>query len=423
VRTFRAPEGPFRAVLRVPGDKSLSHRALIFAAMAAGRSRVVGLGSGDDIAATERCLEALGVSLAGDMVDSPGVSGWTRPDGPLDAGNSGTTLRLLAGALAGRPFRCTLVGDESLMTRPMRRIADSLALLGASIETGAGGTPPVTVGGGGLHGARVQVPMASAQVRSAVALAALQAEGESTIDSPGGFRDHTERWLVSLGRGHYRSETSIEIDPGPLPATEYPIPGDLSSASYLLAAAALRPQAEVAVRAVTLNPGRTGFLDVLERMGAKVQCRFIGEVHGDPVGDVSVTGAALHGVDVDGELAVRTLDELPLVAVLGAVADGATQVSGAAELRVKESDRVATSVALVRALGGDAEERPDGFTVAGMSRLGGGEVDAAGDHRIAMAAAVAAVACDAGVGIRGFEASSVSWPDFGTVLEQTWSSP
>jgi len=423
VTTFRAPGTAFRASLRVPGDKSLSHRALIFAGMAAGRSRVIGLGTGDDVAATRRCLEALGVGFDGDTVDSPGVCAWTPSKKALDAGNSGTTMRLLAGALAGRPFKSTLVGDSSLMVRPMRRIAEPLGALGASVDIGPDGTPPVTVGGGALHGAHVHVPIASAQVRSAVALAAVQAEGRSTIDSPAGFRDHTERWLVSLGRAGRRSETSIEIDPGPLPPAEYPIPGDLSSAAFLLAAAALRPGAEVAVRTVTLNPGRTGFLDVLEQMGARVQRRFIGEVHGDPVGDVGVTGAGLHGIEIGGELAVRTLDELPLVGVLAAVADGRTRVSGAGELRVKETDRVAASVALVRALGGDAEEQAEGFTVTGKSKLDGGEVDARGDHRIAMAGAVAAVACDGEVSIRGFEASSVSWPEFATVLERTWSSP
>jgi len=422
VRIFRAPEGPFRAVLRVPGDKSLSHRALIFAGMAEGRSRVIGLGSGDDVAATRRCLEALGVRFEGDAVDSPGISGWTPTGTPLEAANSGTTMRLLAGALAGRPFRSTIVGDKSLTARPMERVAEPLRALGGPVETGPAGRPPITVGGQTLHGADLYVPIPSAQVRSAAALAAIQAEGPSTIDSPAGFRDHTERWLVGLGRAGYRSATSVSIDPGPLPAADYPIPGDLSSAAFLLAAAALRPGAEVVVRAVTLNPGRTGFLEILEEMGARVQRRFIGEVHGDPVGDVSVTGAGLRGIEVHGELAVRALDELPLVAVLGAVAQGQTTVREAEELRVKESDRVATSVALIRGLGGDAAEQLGGFVVSGKRSLAGGEVYASGDHRIAMAGAVAALVCEGEVAIRGFAASSVSWPDFATILEAMWSS-
>ncbi len=419
--TFRVPPGLFRADTRVPGDKSLSHRALILAALAKGVSYVLGAGPGEDVAATRRAVEGLGIAFDGDLVRSPGAGAWTEPAGPIDAGNSATTLRLLAGALAAQPFRTTLVGDASLMRRPMSRLVAPLAALGASVEVGPEGLPPVTVGGAALHGADIQVPVASGQVRSAVALAALQADCPTTITSPPGFRDHTERWLEARGLGRRLSEVDFLVLPGPVPPGVYAIPGDLSSAALLLAAAALRPGSEVTVRNVTLNPGRTGFLDLLEAMGARVLRRATGLVYGDPIGDITVFGEELRPVHVSGTLAVRALDELPLVAVLGAAATGETVVSGAAELRVKESDRAAAAVRLVRGLGGQATELPDGFIVTGRGGLAGGEVDAAGDHRVAMAAAVAGVISPGGVTVRGFEAAAVSWPGFADALEALWS--
>jgi 3-phosphoshikimate 1-carboxyvinyltransferase len=421
VRTFSLPAGPFRAERAVPGDKSLSHRALLLAGMASGTSRVANLGTGADVAATAGALRALGVEVSEAVVRSGGVSSWTPPPGPIDAGNSATTMRLLAGALAACPFITTLVGDQSLMARPMARLVGPLAALGAQTELGPEGRPPVRVGRGVLHGAAVEVREASAQVRSAVALAALQAEGPTTISSPPGFRDHTERWLEAMGLGRRLGEARFEVLPGPVPPAKYDLPGDFSAAAFLLAAAALRPGAEVTVRRITLNPGRTGFLDILEAMGAQVVRTATGLLHGDPVGDVTIVGGALWGTRVSGILAVRALDELPLVALLGAAAAGETVVAGAAELRAKESDRVTAAVGLVRALGGTAEERADGFLVRGGAPLGGGVVDAGGDHRIAMAAAVGAVAARAEVGVAGFEAVGASWPGFGDALEGLWS--
>jgi 3-phosphoshikimate 1-carboxyvinyltransferase len=418
---FSVPTGPCHADCAVPGDKSLSHRALILAGMAKGESRVLGAGPGQDVAATRRALAALGVAADDERIESPGVGHWQPPPGPIDAGNSATTLRLLAGALAAQPFRTTLVGDASLMGRPMSRLAGPLGSLGAKVETGPGGCPPVTVGGSRLRGARVEIPLPSAQVRSAVALAALQAEGPSTIISPPGFRDHTERWLEAAGLGRRLSEAGFLVLPGKVPPGRYVIPGDVSSAAFLLAAAALRPGSQVTVRHVTLNPGRTGFLDLLETMGTRVLRRATSLVHGDPVGDVTVWGDALRPVHVSGPLAVRTLDELPLVAVLAAAALGETVVSGAGELRVKESDRVAAVVRLIRDLGGQAEELPDGFVVTGTGGLAGGEAEAGGDHRIAMAAAVAAVIAPDGVRVSGFDAAAVSWPGFAKALEALWS--
>ncbi len=422
-RSLTCPPGVFRATVAVPGDKSLSHRALIFAALAAGRSAVSGLGPGADVAATAAALERLGATIGDGAVDSPGVARWIPADGVLDAGNSGTTLRLLAGALAGRPFRSTLDGDDSLRRRPMRRLVGPLTALGAGVETSADGTAPVTVWAPKpLHGAAIEIGIASAQVRSAAALAALQADGATTIDSPPGFRDHTERWLEALARGKWVDATAFRVDPGPVPAGEYRVPADPSSAAYLWAAAALRPGAAVVTPGVSLNPGRIGFLDVVRRFGADVDAEVTGDVLGDPVGVVQVRGGGLAEVDVGGSLAVRALDELPLVGILAAAGEGVTKVSDAAELRAKETDRIAATVAMIRALGGTAVATEDGFVVEGAGGLRGGRVDAAGDHRIAMAAAVAAVACRDGVLVSGAEAAAVSWPEAYEVLETLWSS-
>ncbi len=414
----------FDATAPVPGDKSLSHRALILAAMAAGTSSIRGLGPGRDIAATRRALGQLGVSVtARGEVSSEGVEMWVKPDSEIDVENSGTTIRLLAGALAGRPFRSTLTGDDSLRKRPMRRLVEPLASLGASVTLTEAGTAPLTVHApAGLRGARADIAIASAQVRTSFSLAALQAGGSSTIDGPAGFRDHTERWLDALGLGRWTGATSFEIHPGPVPPARYDIPGDTSSAAFLWAAAALVPGAAITTPDVSLNPGRTGLLHILERMGAEVDATEGRPVLGDPAGTVRVRGRELRGTEVAGVLTVHALDELPLVAVLGAVAEGVTVIRDAAELRAKESDRIATTVAMVRALGGRAEPTDDGLVVVGTGGLRGGVVASHGDHRIAMAAATAATVAREGVTIERAEAADVSWPGFYEELERAWSS-
>lgn len=422
-RRLDPTSGPFHAERHLPGDKSLSHRALIFAAMAEGVSEVQHLGPGRDVASTRAAVQSLGIEPSGARYRSPGVGRWRPAPGVIDCGNSGTTLRLLAGALAGRPFPSTLTGDASLNRRPMRRLVDPLTALGAEVTLSAIGTAPVRVEAPhGLHGAEVLIPLASAQVRSAFSLAALQAEGPSAIDGPGGFRDHTERWLVAFGLARRVSTTLLEVLPGPVPAGRYRLPGDPSSAAFLWASAAIVPGAEVVTRDVSLNPGRIGFLQVLEDMGAFIEAEVTRDLGGDPVGDVKVAGRGLRGVVVDGQVAVAALDELPLVAVVAAYGEGMTIVKNAAELRSKESDRIATTVSLLRALGGAAEATDDGFGVVGTGRLEAGVVDAAGDHRIAMAAAVAATAASGPVTVRGAEAADVSWPGFYDELEALWSS-
>jgi 3-phosphoshikimate 1-carboxyvinyltransferase len=417
-RTFVGPDSSFRATVAVPGDKSLSHRGLILAAMAPGSSRLRGLGVGSDLTATTTCLRRFGVSVTGDRIESRGIDSWVEA-GRLDCANSGTTMRLLVGAAAGRPFLTILDGDASLRRRPMRRLVDPLGNLGGRVEVTSDGTAPITVHGGPLRGATVRLAIASAQVRSAVALAALQATGESVIDSPPGFRDHTERWLEALGLGAWRDATAFAVEPGPVPPLDLKVPGDSSSAAFLWTAAGLG-NSEVTTPGVSLNPGRTGLLDVLAGMGATVVVSETGKVLGDPVGTVTVRGPVRHGMRVDGSLAVRTLDELSLVGLLGAIVEGETVVGDAGELRAKESDRITSTVALLRALGGVAEESADGFRVIGAN-LRSGRFDGAGDHRMAMAAAVAATAAGS-VEVVGIETSVVSWPDFADTLEQSWSS-
>jgi 3-phosphoshikimate 1-carboxyvinyltransferase len=418
-RTLEPASGPFQAGVHIPGDKSLSHRALVFAALADDESEITGLAPGRDVEATLTALERLGLRRSGDRFAPIGLP--TDPEAPIDCGNSGTTMRLLAGGLAYVPFRLTLTGDESLSVRPMGRLVGPLAALGADVTLSAAGTAPLTTGGADLRGADVEIDVASAQVRSAFELAAIRSDGPSTIDGPGGFRDHTERWLAAFGLAE-SDGTRTRITPGPVPGARYALPGDPSSAAYMWASAAIVPGARVVTPNVNLNPGRLGFLGIVEAMGAEVHGEVTGSIHGDPIGTVSVTGAHLRSVEVSGDMVAATIDELPLVAVLGAYAEGVTIVRDATELKVKESDRTHSSTALIRSLGGGAEATGDGFEVLGTGILDGGTVEAAGDHRIAMAGAVAATAAQGAVTITGASVAGVSWPSFYETLEAVWSS-
>ena len=422
-RTLSAPAGPFHATVSPPGDKSLSHRALIFSAMAAGTSTVTNLGPGQDVVSTRTVLRALGITIEGDRIQSPGIDAWSEPGEPLDCGNSGTTMRILSGPLAGRPFATTLTGDVSLRTRPMARLVDPIGALGGSVSLTDDSTAPITIGPvGSLVAAGVEIPMASAQVRTAFELAAIQADGVSTITSPPGYRDHSERWLATFGLGERMSSETFRIFPGLIPPNSYAVPGDPSSAAFLWAAAAIRPGSVVRTDGISLNPGRLGFLQILEQMGAGIDAEVTRSLFGDPVGNVTVRGRGLVGTAVTGSMVAAALDELPLVAVLGSFGEGITHVAGAAELRGKESDRIKATCEMIRALGGGAEESSDGFDIVGLGWLEPGEVASYGDHRIAMAAAVAATGATGPVTIRGADAAAVSWPSFYDDLEQLWSS-
>jgi 3-phosphoshikimate 1-carboxyvinyltransferase len=398
--------GPLRGTCRVPGDKSISHRALLFGALAGGVVEARGLGRGGDNLSTASALRALGVdiAIAGDeaRINGVGFAGLEAAAGALDCGNSGTTIRLLMGLLAGRPFETELVGDASLTRRPMRRVADPLRRMGATIEGRVDPArpgdvfPPVRVRGGALTGISHDLPVASAQLKSALVLAGLQAKGVTVLREPGRSRDHTERMLRFLGAPiRVDADTgAVVVDPdgwnGHLRAVPIVIPGDLSSATFLFVAAATVPGSDVTVENVGINPTRAGALDVLAAMGADIDVTPAGEAMGEPAGGVRVRASRLRGVQVAGELALRSIDEIPALAVAAARAEGETVFADLAELRVKESDRIVAIARELRRAGVTVTERPDGFAVSGLGGRppAGGTVQPEHDHRIAMAGAV-----------------------------------
>jgi len=408
---------PLRGHLRVPGDKGMSHRALLFAAMAEGRSRVVGLAGGDDVFRTRRALAQLGVTstIAGSAVtvDGRGVGAFTEPAGVVDCGNSGTSIRLLSGLLAGRPFLNVLTGDDSLVQRPMRRVVEPLRAMGAHVDGRADGTlPPLVVRGGGLVGTAHQLAVASAQVKTALILAGLQAEGTTEITEPAPSRDHTERMLVALGAPVTRvDERAVRVTtgaPGPL---DFEVPGDPSSAAFWVVAATITPGSELVVEDVALNPSRIAFVDVLVRMGASIGIVATGERLGEPVGELRVTAASLHGTTVEGATIPWVIDEIPALAVAAAFAEGVTEFRDAGELRVKESDRIATVGDLLTRLQVGVESGADHLVVRG-GRPTVAELDSHGDHRVAMAGAVAANALEGETLVRNWRAVTSSYPEF-----------
>jgi 3-phosphoshikimate 1-carboxyvinyltransferase len=407
--------------LTVPGDKSIAHRALILAALADGESVLRNVPAGLDVQSTQRALRALGATFhqANGALVVTGCGGALRSRGDaIDCGNSGTTIRLLAGVLATRDVDVTLDGDASLRGRPMRRIAEPLAAFGPQITLSANGTAPLRVRGNpAAKGADVTVSIASAQVKSAVLLAALGARGTSRVGGAIATRDHTERLLRAFGVACDDDGTSLRVEgPAALRAIELDVPGDISSAAFLLAAAAPVPGARAVVDDVGLNPTRTAFLDVLRRFGADVTIEPAADGP-EPRGRVTVNGGVLRAVTIAPAEVPGLIDELPLVGVLGAFAHGTTTVRGAAELRVKESDRIATFAAAARALGVEVETFDDGFAVRGPARFRPGTVVTAGDHRIAMAFAVAARAASIDVELDDPDCMAVSFPGFAAALD------
>lgn len=400
--------------IRVPGDKSISHRAAIIGALASGRTVITGFLRAEDCLRTLACLRELGVVVEDDanQVVITGTAGrLSEPARVLDAGNSGTTMRLLAGVLAGQPFTSELDGDASLRERPMDRVAEPLRRMGAHVGAREGRYPPLRIMGGELRGITYTLPVASAQVKSAVLLAGLQAQGETAVVEPVPTRDHTERMLVEFGVPVRREGSRITVEPAVPRGREMAIPGDLSSAAFFLAAAAARLGSEVTVEEVGVNPTRTGVLEILRAMGADVDVAAESERAGEPVAAVTVRGGALRGVTIGGPMIPRVIDDLPVLGVLAAVSHGRTVIQDAAELRVKESDRIGVLAAGLRALGMSIEERPDGMVIEG-GRLRGGTVDAGGDHRMAMAFAVAGLLAEEPVTVRGAEATAISFPGF-----------
>lgn len=410
--------------LAVPGDKSISHRAVLVGALCEGETLVSGFGRSADTEATMAALRALGAEVLEEDVDTlrvrgVGIGGLRPPDGPIDCANAGTLMRLLAGLVAGVPGRFELVGDASLSSRPMERVAEPLRRMGARIST-TDGHAPLVVEGRELRAIDYELPVASAQVKSAILLAGLHAAGRTTVVEPVPTRDHTERMLERAGAKVTRRPTSVSIEPAEkLRLGELEIPGDISSAAPFLVAAAIVPGSQVTVHGVGLNPRRTGLLGVLERMGARIAIYNRRGIGGEPAGDVEVRASDLVGATVSADEVPALIDELPLLAVAASHARGETVVRGAGELRVKESNRLEALVEELRRLGGHVRATADGFRVRGVpARLRGGVVDARGDHRLAMLGAVAGVASREGVELRGAEAVDVSFPGFFDVLEQ-----
>ena len=392
----------------MPGDKSISHRALLFGSLADGLVEIEGLGRGGDNVSTARALEALGVriEIVGESarVHGVGLRGFHAAAEALDCGNSGTTIRLLSGLLAGQPFATTLRGDASLTRRPMRRLAGPLRDMGATVEGRVDPAkpdeiyPPLTIRGGGLRGISVTLPVASAQLKSAVVLAALQAQGASTIVEPGLSRDHTERMLRFMGAPLTADPTTgtVRVDPtgwsGKLRGGAIRVPGDLSSAAFAIVAALIIPGSDVSVEGVGLNPTRTGVLDALVAMGADLSVEVTGDALGEPVGTVRARASRLKGTRIDGALALRAIDEIPALAVAAALADGETVFADLRELRVKESDRIASIARELGRAGVSVAEAPDGLRITGVAGnaagLRGGTVEPMHDHRIAMSGVI-----------------------------------
>jgi 3-phosphoshikimate 1-carboxyvinyltransferase len=421
--TVVAPATRIGGTIRVPGDKSISHRYALLGAIAEGRTTIRQYAPGADCASTLACLAALGVTI--DRVSAPasgepplivitgrGARGLEAPAGPLDCGNSGSTMRMLAGVVAAHAFTTTLSGDRSLSRRPMRRIMGPLARMGATIVATDADRPPLTIHGADLTGIDFVPEVPSAQVKSSVLLAGLQARGRTRVTEPVPTRDHTERALAAFGASVDRAGPAIAIEGGQrLRGLDARVPGDMSSAAFPAAAAAAVAGSSVRIEGVGLNPGRIGILEVLRRFGAVIEVEPNAEWQGEPVGAITVRHGGVSPVDILPAEVPGVIDELPVLAAL-ATFGGELRVTGAGELRVKESDRIGALVQGLRTLGADADELPDGFHIRGARPLTGGTVHAHDDHRLAMAFAVAALGARGPVTIEGAEAVRVSYPDF-----------
>lgn len=418
-----SPGGRIAGRCRVPGDKSISHRAVMLAALAEGESRFTGFLAGADTLATAAAFRAMGVAIDGPhdgvlSVRGVGLHGLRAPVGPLDMGNAGTGMRLLAGLMAGQRFGVTLVGDESLSRRPMRRVIAPLRQMGADITAAEGDTPPLALRPAQhLSGIDYALPMASAQVKSCLLLAGLYARGRTCVTEPAPTRDHTERMLAAFGRPVHSDGARVCIDGGdaPLRATAFAIPGDISSAAFPLVAALIAEQGEALIENVGINPTRTGILDILRAMGADIELLHPREAGAEPVADLRVRASALRGIAVPPALVPLAIDEFPAIAVAAACATGETLITGAEELRVKESDRIAAIANGLAALGITVEALPDGLRIQG-GRFRGGVVDSHGDHRIAMAFSLAALRAQGAVRICDCVNVGTSFPGYAELM-------
>ena len=421
------PAGPLTGVVRLPGDKSVSHRYGMLAAIAEGRSEIHNYSTGADCASTLACMRALGVSVARDggrvVIEGAGLDGLRKASEALDAGNSGSTIRMLSGILAGQSFETRIFGDESLSRRPMRRIMTPLTAMGATIEARDGEFPPLTIRGGRLRSIDYVSPVASAQVKSAVLLAGIFAEGTTSVTEPLVTRNHSEIALREFGANIQVDGLRISIEGRPrLTGRRLEVPSDLSGAAFFLAAGLLQPRSDLTLKGVGLNPTRTALLDVLHSMGASIEITRSETHNGERVGDLRITapaaGAGLEGGVIEGEATAGVIDEIPVLAILGAASRRGLEIRDAAELRVKETDRIATIAENLGRMGVRVESAPDGMRIPGGQTFHAAELDSFGDHRIAMAFVVAALAADGASTMRNAEAASVSFPEFYEVLER-----
>lgn len=418
--------------VKLPGDKSISHRYAMLGAIAEGVTTIRNYAPGADCASTLGCLEALGVKIdrrsvataRGEFsqelaIEGRGLRGLQAPAGVLDAGNSGSTMRMLSGLLAAHPFRSVISGDDSLRRRPMRRIIDPLQQMGACIEARDGDLPPLTIQGRPLHGIDYVLPVPSAQVKSCVLLAGLLAEGATSVVEPVALRDHTEIALTQFGADLNRARRKASVRGGRvLQSQSLTVPGDISSAAFFLCAALPFANSNLLLQNVGVNPTRTALLDFLNGMGAKIKVLNIGESAGELVADLHVTGGPLQGGSIEGAMVAGLIDEIPVLAVLATQTERGLIVRDAQELRIKETDRIAALAENLKRMGARATIRPDGMEIAGRQSLQGAEIDSFGDHRIAMAFAVAGLLARGETHIRNSAAATVSYPDFYQELEK-----
>jgi len=413
--------GALTGEISVPGDKSISHRAAIVGALARGTTNISGFSTGADCASTLEVLRVLGAPITDDgdtvTIEGTGGRGFEQPSVRLECGNSGTTMRLMAGAVAPYPIEAVLTGDESLLARPMGRIIEPLTLMGACLEAGDDrGHPPLRIRGGGLRGINYSVPVASAQVKSAILLAGLGAKEFTTVNEPAVTRDHTERMLRASGIDVRGDGLSVTVAPGVPGALDFAVPGDFSSAAFFIAAALMCPGSRVVVKSVGLNPTRTAFLQLARRMGAMIEEMPVGDGW-EPVGDIKVEYGSLRAIEVLPTDVAGAIDEVTLVALLATAASGTTVISGAGELRHKEFDRIKGAVDGLRAMGAHIEETGDGMVIEGPSYLVGTRVSSSGDHRLGMMLAVAGLAASGETTVDGWEWTRISYPGFAHDLE------
>ncbi len=416
------PVKKIAGVLRVPGDKSISHRALMFSALAKGKTRIFGLSDCQDVRSTTGCLGALGISITETgnetIVDGKGLSGLQKPESPLDAGNSGTTMRLLSGILAGQNFETTITGDQSLKKRPMRRIILPLRQMGVQIEGTATYVPPLTIKPSKLKPIQYHLPIASAQVKSCVLLAGLYADGETTIIEPYKSRDHTERLFRYLGADLKIKQNKITVSPDMnLNAKNLVIPGDISSAAFFMVAGAMVKNSQITLKNVGINPTRTGILEVLSKMGARFEIVNQKFQNNEPSADIIIYSSQLKGIDISGSIIPRIIDEIPIIAVAATQAKGQTVIRDAQELRYKETDRIRAVVENLKNMGVQVKELPDGLVIEGEQNLIGSKISSYDDHRIAMAFAIAALSATGETMIDNADCVNISYPGFFEQLE------